>query len=82
MAVRIVSSARKHGLSDQDIRHAYRMAVIDVPVHGQQGAPRLLIGPSRAGDMLELLVSDDGEERIFHAMSLRPKFYPYLQVIT
>lgn len=39
----------------------------------------LVIGPSRTGTLLELIVPTDEPQRIIHADELRPKFYRYLQ---
>lgn len=39
----------------------------------------VLVGPSRAGALLEIGVLDpDGDALIIHAMPARPGFYPYL----
>ena len=38
----------------------------------------LIIGPSRNGAMLELVVPDSEPQRIIHADALRAKFYKYL----
>jgi len=48
--VRIVDSARKHGIADEDIWHAIRSAV-----QSKQAVEFvLLIGPARSGLMLEI----------------------------
>lgn len=39
----------------------------------------LVIGPSRTGTPLELVVPADEPQRIIHADELRTKFYKYLQ---
>jgi hypothetical protein len=76
-AVEITDSARKHGIADEDMRHATRMPFRLVA----QGDDRVLvIGPDRNGNLLEVVVFDpDGDAAIIHADELRPKFYVYLK---
>lgn len=69
----IADSARKHGVYDEDIRHAVRHAVRAV----RHGAQVLYIGPDRNARLLEVVVLDEDDVAI-HAMQLRPKFYDYL----
>jgi hypothetical protein len=74
----IADSARKHGVSDDDMRHAMALAVRVV----RQGSTErvLVIGPDRVGALLEIVVLDpDTEPVIIHAMPLRPKFYRFLE---
>ena len=67
------SSARKHGIADQDIEHAaeHAMAIDD-----QDDDTRLYLGPSRSPELLEVvtIVRDDGSELAIHAMRMRPKY--------
>ena len=65
----IANSARRHGVADEDMLHAYR--------HAAEGFDAgegltILIGGDRAGRLLEIGVTPDG--RIVHAMPARPKF--------
>lgn len=67
----IIASARKHGIHDDDILHAYhypsRVLELDDLV--------MLIGPGRTGQLLEIGVSRaDGIDFIIHAMPARAKF--------
>ena len=56
LTVRIMSSARKHDISDDDIEHAWNNA----------------IGADKHGRLLELVtVPVDGPSRIIHADTLR-----------
>ena len=67
----ILQSARKHGISDDDMLHAYRnpIRVFDL------GELDMLIGPDTAARMLEIGVSEaEGIEFIVHAMPARDKF--------
>lgn len=70
-------SARKHGVSDEDVLHAIDQLVVEYEV-GDDDPPRrwLVFGPNRAGLMLELivLVFDDGAEMVIHAMPMRSKY--------
>jgi hypothetical protein len=67
--VRIVDSARKHGIADEDIWHAIRSAV-----QSKQAVEFvLLIGPARSGLMLEIGLARRADETlVIHAMPLRP----------
>ena len=73
-------SARKHGIDDADIEHAWVNAIRLVE-YEYKGEDRLLvIGPDQHGRLLELVAVPAGEPtRIIHADLLRPKFYDYLR---
>ncbi len=76
----IRSSARKHGIADRDIEHAWRHATRLVEYEYEGDERLLVIGPDRHGSMLELVaVPVDTPTRIIHADRLRPKFYDYLR---
>ena len=66
------SSARKHGIADEDIEHAtaHAMAIED------HDDTRLYFGPSRTADLLEVvtIVRNDGSELAIHAMKMRKKY--------
>jgi hypothetical protein len=67
----ILDSARKHGLSDDDILHAYRNPIRVFEVDDLT----MLIGPDHAARLLEIgVVSAEGIEFIVHAMLARDKF--------
>ncbi len=74
------ASARKHGIDDADIEHAWANAIRLVE-YDYEGEDRLLaIGPDRHGRMLELVAVPAAEPtRIIHADRLRPVFYDYLR---
>ena len=76
----IAASARKHGIADDDILHAWENAIRYVE-YEDAGEDRLLvIGPTRSGAVLELVaVPVVVPTRIIHADNLRPKFYDYLR---
>jgi hypothetical protein len=67
----VLESARKHGISDDDMLHAYRnpirVFVLDDLV--------MLIGGDEAGRLLEVGVAEaEGLEFIVHAMPARQRF--------
>jgi hypothetical protein len=67
----IITSARKHGVPDDDILHAYRHPVRVLQLDDLV----MLIGPSQTGQFLEIGVSRaDGIDFIVHAMPARAKF--------
>ena len=71
-------SARKHGIDDADIEHAWTQATRLVEYDGE--GRLLVIGPDRHGRMLELVAVPAAQPtRIIHADRLRPKFYDYLR---
>lgn len=70
-------SARRHGVDDQDIRHAVEHLVVVADIDPDADPPKLLaIGPDRAGNLLEvvLLTLADGKLLVIHAMPLRRKY--------
>ncbi len=74
--LRVIPSARKHAVDDEDIRHAVRNAI----TMSAEGEDRILwIGPSRTGDLLEVITvqMQRGEGNAIHAMPLRRR-YEYL----
>jgi len=78
--VEIRPSARKHGIDDADIEHAWRNAtrLIEYEYDGEERL--LVIGPDRHGRMLELVAVPAAEPtRIIHADRLRPTFHDYLR---
>jgi len=78
--VEIRDSARKHGIADTDIEHAWQHAIrfVEYEYAGQERL--LVIGADRHGRLLELVAVPAGEPtRIIHADLLRPKFYDYLR---
>ena len=67
----IIASARKHGVHDDDILHAYRHPTRVLQLDDLV----MLIGPSGTGQPLEIGVSRaDGIDFIIHAMPARAKF--------
>lgn len=70
----IHASARKHGVADEDIHHAidHALAIEDA---GEDPDRWLVIGPDRAGNLLEVVVlSTVGQRLTIHAMPMRAKY--------
>lgn len=67
----ILASARRHGIADDDMLHAYGHPI---RVFETQGL-LMLIGADRAGRLLEIgVASAEGIDFIVHAMPARPRF--------
>lgn len=67
----ILQSARKHGISDEDILHAYHHPIRVLRLDDLT----MLIGPDQSTRLLEIGVNTaEGVEFIVHAMLARPKF--------
>ena len=69
----IHSSARRHGVADDDIRHAVNNAMA---IDDQDDDTRLSLGLSTSGALLEVatIVRDDDTEVVIHAMPMRAKY--------
>lgn len=74
----IRDSARKHGISDEDIRHAVEHALV-VAELGADGL--LFLGPDRAANLLEVMAVTrvDREPLVIHAMRMRRHYEPSLR---
>jgi hypothetical protein len=69
---RIVDSARKHGVSDETILHAFNNPIL---VEDLDESMTMFIGPDPAGNLHEIGVVSTGEGPIVvHAMKARPKY--------
>jgi len=73
MSVEIHRSARRHGISDEDIEHAVSNAVVIVE---RDDDTQLYLGASRSAALLEVvtILRDDGSELAIHAMDMRPDY--------
>jgi hypothetical protein len=76
--VEIHASARRRGITDEDIEHAVDHALA---IGEQDDAKVLSLGPDRAGNILEVvsMLRDDGSEIVIHAMRMRAKYQPFLR---
>jgi len=67
----ILASARRHGVSDDDMLHAYQHPIRVFDVDGLV----MLIGADQAGRLLEIgVASAEGVDFIVHGMPARPRF--------
>ena len=67
----ILPSARKHGVSDEDMMHAFRNAIAVFDLEELL----MSIGPSTTGQLIEVgTISDIDLSYVIHAMSARQKF--------
>jgi hypothetical protein len=78
--VEIHPSARRHGISDDDMLDAIEHSIV-VDDIGEDPDRWLLIGPDRAANLLEIviLVTAEGDELIIHAMPVRPAYRKLLE---
>jgi hypothetical protein len=68
----IAPSARKHGIADDDMRHALRNPIRAADLGD---GLTMVVGPARDGALLEVGVADsDAGPVIVHAMRARAKF--------
>jgi hypothetical protein len=72
--VGVLASALRHGVDPEDIQHALAHA-LTVDEVGENPLRYLVLGPDRAGNLLELVVLDrPNGPAVIHAMSMRPKY--------
>ncbi len=71
MNARILASARKHGIADEDILHAFRNAIFEVT----NDDIVMLVGPNRDGNLIEIaIIRSKNGFLIIHAMQARKKY--------
>ena len=69
---RIVDSARKHGVSDETILHAFNSPIL---VEDLDERMTMFVGPDDAGNLYEIgVVSTNEGPIVVHAMKARPKY--------
>ena len=74
-------SAFKHGVTEADIRWAFKTVKYDAILEGTGWTDKhLLIGFDRSADLVEILYNeiDDDTVRVFHAMKCRNSFIELL----
>lgn len=70
----LLRSAHRHGVEADDVVHALAHAVA-VEEIGEDPLRSLVIGPDRAGNLLEVVVMDRPQGPVvIHAMTMRPKY--------
>jgi hypothetical protein len=79
--VEIHRSARRHGVTDADIRHATGHPLVVIDLDPDSDPPKeLAIGPDQAGNLLEVIILVLADDRLLaiHAMPLRSTFHDLL----
>lgn len=73
-------SARKHGISDDDIHAVGEQYLIAFTIDDDQPARELRLGFDTHGRLLEIVVVllDNGTELAIHAMKARPQYLDLL----
>jgi hypothetical protein len=72
--VEVLRSALRHGIPGEDILHAINHA-ITVDEVGDDPVRWLVLGPDRAGNLLELVVMDrPAGPAVIHAMPMRTQY--------
>lgn len=76
----IHTSARKHGVADEDIEHAVRNAMA---IFSQSDDRRIYLGPARDARILEVvtLLGRGRRELAIHAMPIRRRYRDALEPI-
>jgi len=74
VVVEIRPSARKHGISDDDIRHAINNAIAAI-THPDQPDFTMLIGPQRSTGLMEIgVIETNDQDYVIHAMPARQMY--------
>lgn len=73
----IEDSAYRHGVEEEDIRHAWAHLVVEVSIRRTDNM-QVWIGEARDGRLLEIGVLDFYGQRIIHAMRLRRNWYRFI----
>jgi len=72
--VDVLRSAFRHGVVDEDIQHGLRGALV-IDEIGEDPTRYLVLGPDRAGNLLELVVLDRPQgPAVIHAMAMSTKY--------
>ncbi len=74
------ASARKHDISEADIVHAIRNALVYLEQDYADGSRMLILGPGLSGRILEVVVVPSRDPHtVIHADVMRPKFFELLR---
>jgi len=75
----IIDSARRHGISDQDIKYIYEFPLNSI-VTQEEPIIVMLFGFDTIGRGLEVayITDDTGEDVVIHAMKIRQSYNQYL----
>jgi hypothetical protein len=76
--VEFLPSSRRHGIDNEAIQHGIENALVIEEV-ADDPVRYLVLGPDRAGNLLELVVLDRPQgPAVIHAMRMREKYRPLL----
>lgn len=79
VAVEILQSARKHGISDDDIRHGFDNAVAAITAPDQPDFT-MIVGADSNGQLLEIgVLAADDNDYVIHAMQARTRYVKMIQ---
>jgi hypothetical protein len=74
VVLEIRPSALKHGISDDDVRHAINTAIAPIPQPDQPDFT-MLIGPERSTGLIEIgVIETDDQDYVIHAMPARQMY--------
>jgi hypothetical protein len=78
--VEVHRSARRHGISDEDIEQAASSYLIAYVIDDDKPMRELRLGFDSSGRLLEtvVLLLDDDAELVIHAMKCRPQYFDLL----
>jgi len=73
-------SAFKHGISEEDIRNAFRQRMFDHALIGEE-YKNLLLGLAQDGSLIEVMynILDGDVINVFHAMKCRKAYFSLLK---
>lgn len=72
--MQVLRSAFRHGVDEEDIEHVLHNAVV-VEEIDEDPARFMVLGPDRAGNLLELVVMDrPNGPAVIHAMPMRAQY--------
>ena len=75
----ILPSARRHGISDDDIRHGFNNAVAAITTPDQPEFT-MIVGADLNGQLLEIgVLAADDNDYVIHAMPARTKYVKMIQ---
>ncbi|QJY49276.1 hypothetical protein [Pseudonocardia broussonetiae] len=80
--VRLTRSARKHGLTADEVRRVLDAPLRSVRQPSAHGEVVLHIGVTDRRDLVEVVVAPGDPPVVLHAMRLRPANYPHLTGVT
>jgi hypothetical protein len=77
--MRIIDSARKHGIADRDIKYVFDLAITSVTLR-EEPTKVMVFGFDTIGRGLEIgyIIGDDGEDVVIHAMKIRKIYKKHL----